>query len=76
MLPFAKDAAATAAAAHEAGQEVLVDMPMEPMQSPFVKAGPGEITTKMSEEDMRILMDDALGHVPMPRARAALWAPG
>ncbi len=64
VLPFAKDAAATAAAAHEAGQEVLVDMPMEPMQSPFVKAGPGEITTKMSEEDMRILMDDALGHVP------------
>ena len=48
----------------EAGQEVLVDMPMETMQSPFVKAGPGEITTKMSEEDMRILMDDALGHVP------------
>ena len=64
VLPFAKDAAATATAAHEAGQEVLVDMPMETMQSPFVKAGPGEITTKMSEEDMRILMDDALGHVP------------
>ena len=64
LLPFAKDAAATAAAAHEGGQEVLGDMPMEPMQSPFVKAGPGEITTKMSEEDMRILMDDALGHVP------------
>ena len=41
-----------------------MDMPMETMQSPFVKAGPGEITTKMSEEDMRILMDDALGHVP------------
>ena len=37
---------------------------METMQSPFVKAGPGEITTKMSEEDMRILMGDALGHVP------------
>ncbi|MFR7887039.1 MAG: divergent polysaccharide deacetylase family protein [Bilophila wadsworthia] len=64
VLPFAKDAAATATAAHEAGQEVLVDMPMETVQSPFVKAGPGEITTKMSEEDMRILMDDALGHVP------------
>lgn len=64
VLPFAKDAATTATAAHEAGQEVLVDMPMETMQSPFVKAGPGEITTKMSEEDMRILMDDALGHVP------------
>lgn len=28
VLPFAKDAAATATAAHEAGQEVLVDMPM------------------------------------------------
>ncbi|MFR0876046.1 MAG: divergent polysaccharide deacetylase family protein [Bilophila wadsworthia] len=41
-----------------------MDMPMETMQSPFVKAGPGEITTKMSEEDMRILMGDALGHVP------------
>lgn len=64
VLPFAKDAAATATAAHEAGQEVIVDMPLETMQSPFVKAGPGEITTKMSEEDMRILMDDALGHVP------------
>ena len=64
VLPFAKDAAATATAAHEAGQEVLVDMPMETTQAPFVSAGPGEITTAMSEEDMRILMEDALGHVP------------
>ncbi len=64
VLPYAKDAAATATAAHEAGQEVLVDMPMESAQAPFISAGPGEITTGMSEEDMRILMEDALGHVP------------
>lgn len=64
VLPFARDAAATAQAAHEAGQEVLVDVPLESRQSPFVKAGPGEITTAMSEEDMRILLDDALRHVP------------
>ena len=64
VLPFAPQAAATAQAAHEAGQEVLVAVPLETKQSPFVKAGPGEITTAMSEEDMRILLDDALGHVP------------
>lgn len=64
VLPYAKDAAATATAAHEAGQEVIVDMPMESAQAPFISAGPGEITTAMSEEDMRIIMEDALGHVP------------
>ena len=64
VLPFAPEAAATAQAAHEAGQEVLVAVPLETRQSPFVKAGPGEITTAMSEEDMRIHLDDALGHVP------------
>lgn len=64
VLPFARDAAATAQAAHAAGQEILVDVPLESRQSPFVKAGPGEITTAMSEEDMRILLDDALRHVP------------
>ncbi len=64
ILPFAPEAAATATAAHEAGQEVLVHMPLEPMQSPFIKAGPGEITTQMSEEEMRLMLDDALGHVP------------
>lgn len=64
VLPFAPEAAATAQAAHEAGREVLVAVPMETRQSPFVKAGPGEVTTSMSEEEMRILLDDALGHVP------------
>lgn len=64
VLPFAPHAAATATAAHEAGQEVLVNMPLEAMQAPFVKAGPGELTTGMSAEDMRILVEDALRHVP------------
>lgn len=64
VLPFAPDAAQVASAVHAAGQEVLVDMPLEPMQSPFVKAGPGEITSGMSSEEMRLMLDDALGHVP------------
>ncbi|MFQ8735154.1 MAG: divergent polysaccharide deacetylase family protein [Bilophila wadsworthia] len=63
VLPFAKDAAATATAAHEAGQEVLVDMPMETMQCPSSRRA-----RRNHHEDVRGRHADPDGRRPRPCA--------
>ncbi|MEG1610709.1 MAG: divergent polysaccharide deacetylase family protein [Bilophila sp.] len=64
IWPFGRHAVETAQAAHRAGREILVHEPMEPMQSPFVKAGPGELTLSMNRETLRKTLQASVLKVP------------
>lgn len=64
IWPFSHYAEQTANAAHQAGREILIHYPMEPMQSPFIKAGPGELKLSMSAEEIDQLLSSSLLKVP------------
>ena len=76
VLPFAKDAAATATAAHEAGQEVPCGYADGDDAIALRQGGP----RRNHHEDVRGRHADPDGRrprpcAPTPRARATLWAP-
>lgn len=64
ILPHANYAESIAKLTHNAGQEVLIHQPMEAMQSPYVSAGPGEINTKMSSEEISKILYTNIDKVP------------
>lgn len=64
IWPFSRYAEQTANTAHQAGREILIHYPMEPMQSPFIKAGPGELKLSMSAEEIDRLLSSSLSKVP------------
>ncbi len=64
IMPRAPHAAATAEAAHAAGQEVLIHQPMEPRQAPYVSAGPDALLTAMEPNEIRRVLRDNIGRVP------------
>lgn len=64
IWPFSRFAEETAQAAHKAGREVLIHQPMEPMQAPFVKAGPDALTLSMSRETLISTLKASILKVP------------
>ena len=62
--PSAVHARQLAEEAWKAGYEILLHQPMQSSQWPYVKAGPNEITTKMSDEMVAGILNDALEKVP------------
>ena len=64
VIPHLRFAAETARQAHEAGHEVLVHQPMEPMQTPYVKPGPDALVVGMSREALATAMNSAIRKVP------------
>lgn len=64
IIPHLRHAAETAKLAHQAGNEVLVHQPMEPMQTPYVKAGPDALTVSMGPGDIAAAMNRSLAKVP------------
>lgn len=64
IWPRSRYAAETARLAHAAGREVLIHQPMEPMQAPYIDAGPGAITLAMPPERIRRTLAENLKRVP------------
>lgn len=64
IWPRSRHAAETARRAHAAGREVLVHQPMEPVQAPYVDAGPGAITLHTPPERVRDILAENLKLVP------------
>lgn len=64
IIPHLQHARSTALAAHKAGQEVLLHQPMEPMQAPYVKTGPGALMLGMNAQTMQKIMNANIAKVP------------
>ena len=62
VLPHLEHSTETARLAREAGQDVILHMPMEPVVD--ANPGPGAILTGHTESEIRTLIDEALESVP------------
>lgn len=63
VLPNAPNASAVARALREQGRELLLHMPMEPEDNGASHPGEGALRPGMGEEEVRRLLDEALGVV-------------
>ncbi|EMT53093.1 divergent polysaccharide deacetylase [Brevibacillus borstelensis AK1] len=64
VMPFLPSTKRDAELAHEKGHDVFVHLPMEPMKGKASWMGPGGITTKMSNEEIRKRVENAIDDVP------------
>lgn len=64
VMPFLRTSEADARRAHEKGHDVLLHLPMEAKQGRREWLGPGHILTKMSDEEIRQKVEQALDSVP------------
>jgi len=64
VMPFLPTTKRDAEAAHAAGHEVIVHMPMEPKKGLKKWLGPGAITVDLSNEEVRARVEAAIDQVP------------
>lgn len=64
VMPFLPTSKSDAERAHKMGHDVIIHMPMEPKQGKADWLGPGAITSKMTDEEVRKRMEEAIDHVP------------
>lgn len=64
VMPFLPTSKSDAEEAHKRGHDVIIHMPMEPKQGKADWLGPGAITSKMTNEEVRKRMEEAIDHVP------------
>ncbi len=64
IWPYSAHAAQAARAAHAAGLDVLVHQPMEPLDYPKVKPGPGVLLQSMPPQAIRAGLEASLTRVP------------
>jgi polysaccharide deacetylase 2 family uncharacterized protein YibQ len=64
ILPRSTYATATAEAAHKAGREVMIHQPMQPVDYPDVKPGPGALFLGQSREEIMRIVTDSVNRVP------------
>ena len=64
VMPFLPTTTADAELAHQLGHDVLVHLPMEPMSGKWSWLGPGAITTRLTDEEIRKRVEDAVEDVP------------
>lgn len=64
VMPFLPTSKSDAERAHKMGHDVIIHMPMEPKQGKAEWLGPGAITSKMTDEEVRKRMEEAIDHVP------------
>ncbi|WP_052675939.1 divergent polysaccharide deacetylase family protein [Paenibacillus sp. IHBB 10380] len=64
VMPFLKTSHSDAELAHKQGHDVLVHMPMEPKQGNVSWLGPGAITSKLSDAEIRKRVEDAIDDIP------------
>lgn len=64
VMPFLPTTKRDAEWAHKLGRDVLVHMPMEPNSGKASWLGPGAITTRQSDEEVRTRVQAAIDEVP------------
>lgn len=64
VMPFLPTSKSDAERAYKQGHDVIIHMPMEAMQGRADWLGPGAITSKMTDEEVRKRMEEAIDHVP------------
>ncbi|WP_426249476.1 divergent polysaccharide deacetylase family protein [Paenibacillus pabuli] len=64
VMPFLPTTKKDAIAAHEKGMDVIVHMPMEPNKGRPEWLGPGAITSKLTDEEVRARVEKAIDEVP------------
>lgn len=64
IWPQSSHAASVAREAKAAGLDVIIHQPMEPDDYPRVNPGPGAVLTRMSEEDIRAVIQDSIARLP------------
>lgn len=64
VMPFLPTSQADAEAAHAAGKEVIVHLPMEPVKGKPSWLGPRAILTSLSDEEIRLRTEAAIADVP------------
>lgn len=67
VLPRLPDSVATAEAAHRAGREVMIHLPMEPLENASVHPGAGEIRVGMTSAEVARMVQQDLASVPYAR---------
>jgi uncharacterized protein len=64
VMPFMSTSKQDAEAAHLAGKEVIVHLPMEPVKGNPKWLGPGAIFTNMPDDEIRKRVDAAIDNIP------------
>ncbi|SHK28077.1 hypothetical protein SAMN02745216_03204 [Desulfatibacillum alkenivorans DSM 16219] len=64
ILPHSPDQIEIAHLAHDKGRQVLLHLPMEPMQYPEVDPGPGTLLASMTTDAMMDILKEDLAAVP------------
>ncbi|MBI9077385.1 MAG: divergent polysaccharide deacetylase family protein [Desulfatibacillum sp.] len=64
VLPHSPDQVEIADLAHEKGREVLLHLPMEPLEYPKVDSGPGTLLASMTTDTMMDVLNEDLASVP------------
>lgn len=64
VMPFLPTSKSDAEAAHLAGKEVIIHLPMEPMNANKSWLGPGVISTSLSDAEIRKRVDAAIADIP------------
>ncbi|GIP31462.1 divergent polysaccharide deacetylase family protein [Paenibacillus sp. J2TS4] len=64
IMPFLPSTKLDAEKAHQAGHDVIVHLPMEPISGPKSWLGPGAITTDLTDEEIRRRVHAAIDEVP------------
>jgi polysaccharide deacetylase 2 family uncharacterized protein YibQ len=67
VLPFCSHSVRAARRIHEAGREVLLHLPMEPLDYPERDPGKGVLLLSMNEREMRSQVEEDLRAVPFVR---------
>lgn len=64
VMPFLPSTRRDAEWAHANGKEVIVHLPMEPIRGKKSWLGPGAITSRLSDEEVRERVEEAIDQVP------------
>ena len=64
VLPHSPDQVEIANIAHDKGREVLLHLPMEPLEYPKVDSGPGTLLASMTTDTMIDVLNENLAAVP------------
>lgn len=64
ILPHSPHLAAIARLAHERGLEIMLHLPMEPVEYPEINPGPGALLTSMGPDELLRVLEEDLRAVP------------
>jgi len=64
ILPFCPYSVESARRIHKAGKEILLHIPMEPLDYPDKNPGRGVLLVRMNEDELRQSLDEVLAAVP------------